>query len=416
MVSYLTLSESTMNYKTGANTRLTGIISASCCVLVLVFGANTLSYLPLPVLGGMLAYLGFESLIDTVFEDWFRLRRLEYLVIMLILLVIAFYGFLEGVAVGLVFSVILFAASYSRIEVIRNAISGVDLRSNVGRTAGEDYILDQRGRQIYILQLQGYIFFGTAYRLLMRAQLRILSREPAPLRYLVLDCRHVNGIDSSAVASFQRLRRMSENQGVKLIFTEIPRDVETHLTRARVIRDQDDPIVTVYKDIDHGLESCENGLIEDAPTMTTAPPVLSRDLEAVFHNPSEVVRFLGYLKRVELPKGADLFRQGDASKDLFIVESGEVTAWLEIDGEKKKRLRTMGPGTVVGESGLYLDASRSATVVASSPTVLYQLSMEALEEMTQRAPDLAASFHKFVARLLAQRMVNTTNAVKALFN
>ncbi|NUN50857.1 MAG: AAA family ATPase, partial [Candidatus Brocadiae bacterium] len=33
-----------------------------------------------------------------------------------------------------------------------------------------------------------------------------------------------------------------------------------------------------------------------------------------------------------------------------------------IDGKKTKRLRTMGAGSVVGESGLYMDATRSATV------------------------------------------------------
>jgi hypothetical protein len=35
--------------------------------------------------------------------------------------------------------------------------------------------------------------------------------------------------------------------------------------------------------------------------------------------------------------------------------------------------------------------------------------------MTREAPELAAAFHQFVARLLADRMVNTTSPAQMLF-
>lgn len=416
MVGYLSLAESTMSFKAGANTRLTGIVSASCCAMVAFLGVSTLAYLPLPVLGGLLSYLGFECMVDTVYEDWFRLRRVEYGVVILILLVIGFKGFLTGVLVGGIFSMFLFAASYSRIEVIRNEISGAYLRSNVGRNLGEEGILEERGKQIYILQLQGYIFFGTAYRLLTRAQERIQKAEPEPVRYMVLDFRHVNGIDSSAVASFRRLRRLAESNGVKLVLTEVPQDVRTHLARSQVSRENGDDVCRLLQDLDHGLELCENEIISSSPPSILPPRALSRDLWEVFSGAGAVGRFLRYLERVEAPAGYDLFRQGDASKDLYIIEAGELTAWYEIDGKKTKRLRTMGPGSVVGESGLYMDATRSATVTTNGPAILYRLSMDALNRLTQEAPELAAAFHQLVARLLAQRIVNTTSPVKSLFN
>ena len=75
----------------------------------------------------------------------------------------------------------------------------------------------------------------------------------------------------------------------------------------------------------------------------------------------------------------------------------------------------MGPGTVVGESGMYLRAKRSATVMTNGPTILYRLSNAALAQMTKEAPDVAAAFHQFVARLLAERMVHATKAVQKIF-
>ncbi|EYF05926.1 SulP family inorganic anion transporter [Chondromyces apiculatus] len=415
VVGYMSLPESSMNHKSGGPTRVAGIVAVSLSALVLVIGAESISYVPRPVLGGLVAFLGLSFLLETIYEGWFRLRRGEYLIVVVILLVIALAGFLRGVAVGLAVSLVLFAVSYSRIEVIRNAISGSNLRSNVGRKASEEKVLDMRGPQIYILQLQGFIFFGTAYGLLDRAQQRILDATPMPVRYLVLDFRHVNGLDSSAVASFQRLRRIAETHDVMLMLTEVPPDIRNSLARGGVVV-EGDKVCRVFSDLDHGLEACENELIVEAPPTTIPPPVLSRDLAVVFNGPMEVVRFLGYLDRVELPAGYDLFRQGDDSKDLYLIESGELTAWIMLAGNRTKRLRTMGPGTVVGESGLYLDAKRSATVTANDAAVLYRLSFEALQRLTREAPELAAAFHEFVARLLAQRIVDSTAAVKSLFN
>ncbi len=416
VVGYLSLAESSMNYKAGSNSRLSGLVAASISALVLVVGADAILYFPRPVLGGLIAYLGFHFLINTLYEGWFRLRRLEYFVIVVILLVVALRGFLLGVAVGLGVSFVLFALSYSRIEVVRNAISGVHLRSNVARSDGEEMTLMGRAKLLYVLQLQGYIFFGTAYNLLTSAQQRIQGDDDDQVRYLLLDFRHVNGIDSSAIASFLRLRRLAKSNGVKLILTEVPADIRNHLMRGEVVEGDNDEVCRIYPDLDRGLEACENEIIHDAPPSMLPPPMLFYDLEDVFNGREDMLRFLGYLERVEAPEGFDLFRQGDVSKDLYLIESGELTAWLEIDGQKVKRLRTMGPGSVVGESGLYMGEKRSATVTASRHATLYRLSEEALRRMTAESPELAAAFHYFVVTLLARRIVHSTGPVKSLFN
>lgn len=415
MVGYLSLAESSMSFKAGSNSRVSGLVAAAISCVVLFVGADAILYFPRPVLGGLIAYLGFHFLINTLYEGWFRLRRIEYFVIVVILLVVAVRGFLVGIGVGLGVSFILFALSYSRIEVVRNAISGLHLRSNVARSDGEEMTLTERAKQLYVLQLQGYIFFGTAYNLLSTAQQRIQS-DDGEVRYLLLDFRHVNGIDSSAIASFLRLRRLAKANGVKLFFTEVRVDIRNHLERGEVFVRGDDDVCQIYPDLDRGLEACEKDIIAEAPPSMLPPPMLFYDLQDVFGGRDEMLRFLGYLERVELPDGFDLFRAGDVSKELYLIESGELTAWLEIDGKKVKRLRTMGPGSVVGESGLYMGEKRSATVTASRQSTLYRLSEEALQRMTAEAPELAAAFHHNVVTLLARRIVHSTGPVKSLFN
>ena len=66
--------------------------------------------------------------------------------------------------------------------------------------------------------------------------------------------------------------------------------------------------------------------------------------------------------------------------------------------------------------GLYLGGRRNACVVAESPAVVYRLSKTALDIMEDREPWLAAAFHKYMARLLSERLVQTNRALRGLLD
>ncbi|MFT3772728.1 MAG: SulP family inorganic anion transporter [Minicystis sp.] len=418
---YLSLSESTLNHKVGARSRAPGLIAGGLSLVTLLAGTATLAYFPKPILGGLLFFMGLSFLIETVYDAWFRLPRLEYGLVILILFVVATVGFLEGVGAGITVSSVLFAVNYARIDVVKHAISGAGLRSKAGRTPGDEAYLQRTGGHVHVMQLQGYIFFGTAYQLLLRVKDRLLSESPLPAYFVVLDFRHVHGLDSSAVVSFARMRKLAEAHGAVLIFTELPPSVRRQLVRGGCV-EPDEPApgdrrtARVFSDLDHGLEWCETQiLVTGGRRDVNFEDTLTQELEAVVSHRELVTRLLGYLERFEAPAGYEVYKKGEESKDLYLIQKGELEAWLELAGGRTMRLRTMGAGSVVGESGLYLGARRSASVRTTRPSVLYRLSIPALERMTREAPELAAAFHQFVARLLADRMVNTTSAAQMLF-
>jgi SulP family sulfate permease len=416
---YLSLSESTLNYKVGARSRAPGLIAAALSVATLVAGTGALAYFPKPILGGLLFFLGVSFLIETVYDAFFRLPRLEYGLVILILVVVVMVGFLEGVGAGIVVASVLFAVNYARIDVVKHAISGAGLRSKAGRTPGAEAYLQQTGGHIHVMALQGYIFFGTAYQLLLRVKDRLLSSQPLPVYFLVLDFRHVDGLDSSAVVTFARMRKLAEAQGAVLVFTELPPSVKRQLERGGCLppgepRPGERRTSRAFSDLDHGLEWCEGELLLGGGKINLED-TLTQELETVVSHRALVHRLLGYLERFEVPAGHVIYRKGEESKDLYLIDKGELEAWLDLEDGRTLRLRTMGAGSVVGESGLYLDARRSASVRATRPSRLYRLSIPALDRMTREAPELAAAFHRFVARLLADRMVNTTSAAQMLF-
>jgi SulP family sulfate permease len=76
----------------------------------------------------------------------------------------------------------------------------------------------------------------------------------------------------------------------------------------------------------------------------------------------------------------------------------------------------MGPGTVVGEIGLYLNVPRTATVIAETPCVVYRLSKDKIDLMRTRSPVTAAAFHQYMVCLLAERLADSNRTLKAMLD
>jgi SulP family sulfate permease len=162
------------------------------------------------------------------------------------------------------------------------------------------------------------------------------------------------------------------------------------------------------------LEACENELLASVSAHSGLGARLTEQLAELWPKPANPAGLLPYLERQEFPAQSHLIRQGASSAGLYFIESGHVTARLEFTDGRTLRLRTMGPGTVVGEISLFLHGPRTASVVTNEPCVVYGLSAQALERMEQAEPSLALAFHRFMVCLLAERLTNSTTTLRSL--
>ena len=74
----------------------------------------------------------------------------------------------------------------------------------------------------------------------------------------------------------------------------------------------------------------------------------------------------------------------------------------------------MTSNTTLGEMAVYRQATRSASVICEEPTCVYRVSRAALSRMEDEEPKLAISFHCFVVRTLADRLVGSDRTIAAL--
>ncbi len=410
---FQTTSLSSLAQQMAPDSRIVGITIAGVCAVSLFAGSTALSLLPRASLGGLLLFLGLSFLVEWVVDARRRLPGTDYAVVLLILFVIATIGYLESVGLGIVIAVVFFVVNYSRVDVVRHALSGAAQLSNVARPRRHRELLHELGARALILRLQGFIFFGTANGLVSRVRRRLRSRDSTPLEFLVLDFRPVTGLDSSAVLSFVKLTQLARQHGFVTVFTQTSSRIRHQLEQGGILDDID--LARVFSELDQGLEWCENRILEGAGESLTEQPVPLADLlEQIAPGRDNVRELVPYFERLDLPTDHVLMQEGDPPDAVYYVEAGRVRIQVTIDEGKTVRLLSMGPGAIIGELEMYRGRRRSASAVTETPAVIHRISAESLTHLEREDPDRASAFHRLICRLLAERLTKTISTLQVL--
>jgi SulP family sulfate permease len=229
----ISVSRTILSFNSGGRGRLSGLTVAAISVLMLAVAPTLLGYMPKFVLGGLLLYLGADQLHKWTIESRRRLTKTEYVSLLAIIVIILQWGFVAGVLIGVVIGCATFALSAARIESINYSFDGSEYRSSLDRSRDDQDVLTAHGGKIRGLNLQSYLFFGSANRLYQHVK-TLLVQHPE-CRYLVFDFKLVTGIDSSAAYSFAQIKRSAHDLGVKLVLVHMSAMVEKALRSGEFI-------------------------------------------------------------------------------------------------------------------------------------------------------------------------------------
>lgn len=102
--------------------------------------------------------------------------------------------------------------------------------------------------------------------------------------------------------------------------------------------------------------------------------------------------------RQHIPAGEWLFRLGDPSDAIYVIDSGRFAA-VGADGQV---FREMASGDSVGDLGLIAGAARSAGVRALRDGVVWKIAAETFSEMLAKTPQLQSAMLRVMAGMLQQ--------------
>lgn len=411
-VGYHHLSISAIAFRTGITSRLVAVCNSAVIGLALLFGASVLSLIPKFLVGGLILFVGLSFLTDWLYDASFQLTAVDYSLVWIILIVVGAVGFLEGVGAGIAIAIVLFVVNYSRIDVAKDRLTGTTYQSNVERPLEQRQLIKSMGESIFILRLQGYLFFGTSQNLVNQIITRLKDTTQQELRFLILDFQHVTALDASATFSFVRLRQIAATSQFYLVFTGLNKAMKNRLARSGI--DEQESMIYIFPNLDFGMEWCESKLLQETGGSIVRAGSLRAQLRKLLPSAEKVEKFISYLEREEAQEYHILIQQGDPPDCMYFIDSGEVTTRLQVSKDNFIRLKSQQGGTMVGEMGLFLGQPRSATVVVSRASILYKLSLDSYHRMMHEDPDLALCLYQWIGRVLSARIVESNATLEVL--
>lgn len=411
MVGYQSFNRSMLNTRAGATSRMAGVFASLACLLVLVVSPDFVALFPVPVLVGLQLFMGLRLLLQWLVGAYGKLNWYEYLLVPIILGVIAFYGVVTGVVVGVIAACVMFALLYGRVSCVRMEFDASTRTSNVERSIEDTQRIHEFGPQVCGTCLQGFLFFGTANSILQRVRERLASRGPVPVRFVILDFAATNGMDASISVSFVKLRQLCATIDADLVVTGLPPRSRELLVKTGTLNLR----IHEFSTLDAGLEWIEDKLLASS---VHAPPHDEDNFHALLaaHFTSRSLEKLSACMEVrDLDARQALFLRGEPGDALYIVERGRVAVSLLLADGRSVRLRSFGPGTVVGEMAVYTQNRRSADVLAEVPTRVRRLSLDMLLALEQDDPVTAQQFHRFLVKTIASRLAVADEALRAAY-
>lgn len=380
-------------------TRIPLAINIIFILILILFLPGSLTYVPKAVLVGLLIFSALEILYGSLYKSFWHLPFGDYMIIIIMLLTRIFFGFMESILLGVIFACSFFLFKYSRIENIKYELTGEETHSKHKYPLSVEKKLREIGRKTLILKLQGYLFFGSSRRLLERIYDQLKSSSKGEYKNLILDFQFVTGVDASGVKNFITLAEIAKKYELNFIVADCSSDIIRSLqTMAEETSWLKKNIITM-PNLDYAEEWAEKHLLKNTKIDVQA------DLDMLLKEQKHQTKFLSYLEKKEFLQGSNLFKQGEPSKSLYYLISGQVTGYLETSDKSKIRLFTAERDVLIGEMGFFSDEPRSATVVADKLSIAYELTRDKLELIERENPELAEEFFQSVIRLLSSRIV-----------
>ncbi|GAA5994775.1 Vsb1p [Rhodotorula paludigena] len=275
--NYLVYVNSVLFIQNGGTTRISGFMLALGSVGILIAGPSLIGYLPVCVVAALIFILGIDLVKEAVWDTYHRVSSFEYATIWIIIVTMTAFDFTIGLAVGLILACVSFVIMSSQRRAIRSILTGASAHSTVRRHPKQQAFLLSVGRQIRVVKLQGFLFFGTISNVeaTVRKMLDAASWSDNPIRFLVVDFSMASGVDFSAAEAFVRMQRLLDERGVVLVLCgcSYTSTVGVALRGVGLWTDGDEGVV-VLENLNDALEHCENAFLRSLYSKTFRPPAL----------------------------------------------------------------------------------------------------------------------------------------------
>jgi glutaminase len=286
-------------------------------------------------------------------------------------------------------------------DVVRRRYTGRGVRSTLVRSIEECEVLEDRGDEIAVFELQGNLYFADAEQLVRQV---LEGAEDA--RVVILDGERLGRIDPPAITLLVGLATAVAGSGRVLVSAGFPAGGEGRVDLGGI----------TAADVDDALEWWEESVLAQTfPTEEKSDlPLASQELLRGI-TPEQLAAIEDTVVVEDLQIGDYLAHEGEASDCVYFLLAGRVSVRLAVEGRARtRRLAGFGPGVSVGELALLDESPRSADLVVERPARVASLSVRDLDDLETELPGLKATIYANLAHSLSERLRRANGRIRAL--
>lgn len=400
-----------VNVNSGGRTRLSGILEGVFALVAALALGSFLAWIPVAALAGILIVVGIRMIDrDPLHFVQSRATVFDFVVVLAVVVAALTIGLIAASGVGVALAILLFVRAQIGGAVVRNKVDVHQMSSTWVRTEAEMRIIESKGDQAVIFELQGSLFFGTSHQLYSQ-----LEPEFGQRRYLILDLKRVQSMDVTAAHLLVIVRNALQEKGALLILSSIPEalpngsNLREFLELTGVIV-PDEQAVRVFPQLDSAIEWVEDRLLgeRDAPLDVLEeeePPLRLQEMEIFSQRKDETLQDLeACLEERHYQAGETIYATGASGDEIYWIRRGAVRIFLPVGAGRTRHAGTFGRGDFFGGLSFLDNRPRNHEAIAFTDTDVYALSRRHFDKLVEEHKRLGFNLLEGMARTLAIRL------------
>ena len=403
-----TMGATMVNLSSGAQTRASGVFEGAFALVASLILSTLIAWIPVATLAGILIVIGVR-MIDREPMRFVASRAtvFDFAVVVAVVVVALTIGLIAASAVGVALAILLFVREHIGGSVVRHKVYVNQRSSTWHRPEAEMRILEQKGDQAVIVELQGSLFFGTTQQLYADLEHELHTRN-----YVILDLKRVQSVDVTTAHMLNQVRDALLERGAKLILSNVRenlpngRNLREFLEYTGVLDDRE--TVRIFPELDSAIAWVEDRLLggrEAETDFQAEAPMQLAEMEIFARHKDETLKDLEAHIEIRSHKaGETIYMRGQPGDEIYWIRCGSVRIFAPIGAGRMRHIASFGRGDFFGGLAFMDRQPRGNDATAYTDTEMYFLSREQFNQLAETHKKLAFSLIMAISRTLALRL------------
>jgi SulP family sulfate permease len=402
-----TMGATMVNINSGAKTRASGVMEGLFSLVAALILSSFIAWIPVAALAGILIVIGFR-MIDREPLHFIESRAtvFDFAVVVAVVIVALTVGLIAASATGIAMAIFLFLREQIGGSVVRHKVYVNQMSSTWHRPEAEMRIIEKKGDQAVVFELQGSLFFGTTQQLYTDIEHELSTRN-----YIILDLKRVQSVDVTAAHMLLNVRYTLQERGAMLLLSGVRetlpngRNLPEFLEQMEIVQ-ADDETVRIFAELDNAIEWVEDRILgerESVPQVETLAQLHEMDLFS--HHRDETIKELeAQMEQRYYKAGETVYALGEEGKEIFWIRRGAVRIFAPLGAGRSRHIASFGRGDFFGSLAFLDGGTHGNDAIVLTDTEVYVLTRETFYKLSEEHKKLAFNLITALARTLAIRL------------